>query len=86
MGKNKRRNFRAEFKAKIPIEAIKEQKTLSELAAELHPSQITEWKRQFQALANSIFSSEAGEKFDKEAEDTAKLYEQIGRLQVENAF
>lgn len=33
MAKNKRRNFSAEFKAKVAIEAIKEQNTLSELAA-----------------------------------------------------
>jgi transposase len=88
MAKNKRRNFSAEFKAKVAIEAIKEQQTLSELAAkyELHPTQITEWKRLFQSSASSVFASETGKKSDKDAEDTAKLYEQIGRLQVENAF
>jgi len=88
MGKNKRRNFSADFKAKVAIEAIKEQQTLSELASkyELHPNQIAEWKRLFQSSASSIFVSETGKKSDKEAEDTASLYEQIGRLQVENAF
>lgn len=46
MGKNKRRNFSSEFKAKVAIEAIKEKQTLSELAIkyELHPTQISEWK------------------------------------------
>jgi transposase-like protein len=47
MSKNKRWNFNSEFKAKVAIEAIKEKQTLSELATkyELHPTQISEWKK-----------------------------------------
>lgn len=84
---NKRRNFSAEFKAKVALEAIKEELTLSELAAkyELAPSQISDWKKHFLASASSVFSSESVKKEDKK-EDIGKLYEQIGRLQVENAF
>jgi len=72
----------------VAIEAVKDQQTLSELAAkyELHPNQIAEWKRLFQSSASLIFASETSKKSDKEAEDIATLYEQIGRLQVENAF
>ena len=45
-GKSKRYN--ADFKAKVAIEALKEQKTLSELSAEyqIHPNQISQWKKQ----------------------------------------
>jgi transposase len=41
--------FSASFKAKVAIEAIKEQTSLPELAAkfELHPTQISSWKREF---------------------------------------
>lgn len=85
--KNKRRNFSAEFKAKVAIEAIKEVQTLSEIATkyELHPNQISDWKKQFLASASIIFSME-GTKQEQKKEDSSKLYEQIGRLQVENAF
>ena len=48
-----RRTFTAEFKAKIAIEAIKENKTISEFAQiyQVHPNLITHWKRDF--LANA---------------------------------
>ena len=43
----KRRRFTAEFKAKVAMEAVKEQHTLAELASEygVHPSQVTAWKK-----------------------------------------
>jgi transposase len=42
----KRRSFTAEFKAKVAIEAIKEQQTLQDLAHKhgLHPNQLPSWK------------------------------------------
>ena len=44
---NQRRKFSADFKAKVALEALKEQKTLSQLAEqyEIHLTQITEWKK-----------------------------------------
>ena len=47
MAKRPRRNHSAAFKAKVALEAIKEDKTLSELAGrfDVHPNQITEWKK-----------------------------------------
>jgi transposase len=58
MSKQNRRNFSTDFKAKIAIEAIKEQQTMTELAAkyELHPNQITDWNRTADAEAVSIWS------------------------------
>lgn len=46
MNKKGRRNFSAAFKAKVAVEALKEQSTLAELASkyEVHSTQITEWK------------------------------------------
>ena len=42
-----RRRFSAEFKAKVALEAIRGERTISELATkhQLHPNQITQWKR-----------------------------------------
>lgn len=76
----------AELKAKVALEAINEKQTLVEIAAknELHPNQITEWMRQFLANASLVFT-EKHPQIEK-ADSEQKLYEQIGRLQVENDF
>lgn len=81
-----RRKFSAEFKAQVAIEAIQEKHTLAEIAAkyELHPNQITEWKRQFLENAPRVFTEKHPQK-EREANEQ-KLYEQIGRLKVENEF
>ena len=41
-----------EFKAKVAIEAMKEQKTINEIAGQyqIHPNQVTIWKNQYQSL------------------------------------
>jgi transposase len=81
----KRRQFSAEFKAKVAIEALKEQQTLQELAQkhEVHPNQISSWKQEFLQNSASLFTK--GNKRE-EREDTARLYEEIGRLKVEVDF
>jgi transposase len=86
---NQRRKFTAEFKAKVALEALKEQKTLAQLAEqyELHPTQITEWKKQAQQRMAGVFGETKGEKEGKASEDQLeKLYAQIGQLKVENDF
>ncbi len=81
-----RRKFSAEFKARVALEAIKEQSTLAELAVkyEIHPNQITEWKKIFLANARLTFTEKLPEK--KQEEEVRRLYEQIGQLKVENDF
>ena len=86
--KRSRRQFSNEFKAKVAIEAIKELKTLSELAQqyELSPNQISLWKREFLTNAGKVFdngSAESGQikKLEKEKDD---LVQQIGQLTVDN--
>jgi len=84
MGKTRRR-FSGEFKAKVAIEALREGKTLAELASEfgIHPNQITAWKSDFLRNAGKVFGG--GEEFSEAEVDEIKtpLYEQIGRLKVE---
>lgn len=90
MEKKSRRKFGADFKAKVVIEALKERNTIEEIARkyELHPNQITTWKKEFLANASLAFSSDS-EKSDEKKEQEAKiekLYSQIGQLKVENDF
>lgn len=82
----KRRKLSSDFKAKVALEALKEQQTLQELAQkyELHPNQISAWKQEFLQNASVVFTK--GKKEDTEAVEAAKLYEEIGRLKIENSF
>lgn len=83
-----KRKFSAEFKAKVALEAIREQNTISEIAAkhQLHPNQITQWKKQFLDNSASVFSSGKADSNTDHEEEMAKLYQQIGKLQVANDF
>ncbi len=80
----KRRQFSAEFKFKVALEAAKGRKTISELASEMevHPNQISEWKRQLLADGASLFQRN-GIGQQREQVVQAELYEQIGRLKME---
>jgi transposase-like protein len=83
--KNKRRNHSAAFKAKVALAAAKGDKTIAELASEyeVHPNQITQWKKQLLGSLPEIFSRRRrNEQQDQEAL-TAQLYQQIGQLKVE---
>ena len=83
--RNKRKKHGAEFKAKVALEAIKGVKTINEIASryEVHPTQVTQWKKQAVESLSRVFSGR-GEKTEKAEEELkARLYQQIGQLQVE---
>jgi len=83
-----RRRFTAEFKAKVALEAIRGERTISQLATkhELHPNQITQWKRQAIENLAKAFDDKASEaQVGREAEVT-KLHAKIGQLVVERDF
>lgn len=83
--KKKRRRFTTQFKAKVALEAIKEHKTLTELAAEyeVHPNQIAQWKRQLLDASSDIFSKTSSNTQKKRQSLEDELYKQIGILKVE---
>ena len=80
-----RRRFDAGFKAKVALEAIRELKTISEVAKQfrVHPSQVTVWRKQLLAEAAQVFESSSAKGPQEDEPQTAELYEQIGRLKVE---
>ena len=83
--KNRRRNHGAQFKAQVALAAAKGDKTLAELANEyeVHPNQITQWKKQlFESLPEIFSHRRKNERYEQE-ELTAELYQQIGQLKVE---
>ena len=81
----KRRAFTEKFKAQVAIEAVKGIKTLAELAREyqIHPNQISEWKRRLLRNAPELFVSGKKAAARTEEELTAPLYEEIGRLKMD---
>jgi transposase-like protein len=83
--KNKRRNHSSAFKAKVALSAIKGDKTIAELASEyeVHPNQITQWKRKLLESVPEVFSRSRQREKEKQDELTEHLYQQIGQLKVE---
>ena len=85
----KRRKFSAEFKLKAVTEILKGEKTASQLAGELgvHPVVLSEWKKHFLKTGMQIFekSRKASAK-NQEEKERAELFEQIGRLKMENEW
>ena len=83
----KKRNARsASFKAKVAFEAMRERKTINEIAKEgsVHATQVHQWKRHLLDHGEELFlDGRSTRKKDDSQESTKELYEQIGRLKME---
>lgn len=82
-----RRKLDTEFKARVALEAIKEQKTIAEICTmyQVHGTQIGQWKKQaLSGIKESFGRKKTGE--ENEASRMEMLYAQIGQLKVENDF
>jgi len=85
--RRKRRNHLPGFKAKVALAAIKNEKTLAELAEQfdVHQHQISDWKKQLLEQAETVFGSAQERKTADEAQ-LKDLHAKIGELALENDF
>jgi transposase-like protein len=85
MSKRPRRNHAAAFKAKVALDAVKGDKTLAEIAQkhDVHPNQVTEWRRQLLEHAVDVFGPSAAA---QPAVDLKQLHAKIGQRALEIDF
>ena len=86
MTRRTRRNHTPAFKAQVALAALKSDKTLAELAQQydIHPNQITDWKRQLTERAVQVFGN-AGSPGSSDT-DLTKLHAKIDQLTLENDY
>jgi transposase len=87
--KKTRRKIDAALKAKIALEALREQATVSDLAQryQVHPNQIYAWKKQLQEQAARAFDVKLGHEAEaRTAREVERLHAKIGELTIENDF
>ena len=87
--KGKRKRYEAAFKARVAIEAIKEEKTIQQIAKEyeIHPTQVSEWKQTLIDKGADLYAT--GAKNSKESnleKEKEKLHAKIGEQAVEIDF
>ena len=86
MSKRPRRNHSAAFKAKVALDAVRDGRTIIEVAQkhDVHPNQVTEWRRQLLERAPDAFG---GTRSPSEPPvDLKALHAKIGQLTLENDF
>lgn len=85
----KRRQFTPEFKARVALEALRKRDSVRVIAArhEVHPNQVSRWKRQLTDGLLEMFSGDAGRQLAKDREaEIRNLEARIEKLTVECDF
>ncbi len=80
-----RKVYKPEFKAKVALEAVRGKLRINQIAKqfEVHPNQISKWKKQFLESLPQIFDNSKQPSTEQNEELTNQLYQQIGQLKVE---
>ena len=84
----KRKTYDDNFKARVALEAIKGEKTISEIAGkfEVHPNQIVKWKKQLLENVSSLFSKKKDPEIEEHKKLLEELYKKIGKQNIELEF
>lgn len=84
----KQKNYSADFKAKVALEAIRGEMTIAELVAKhgVHQTLINRWKRQVLEGISGMFSGKAEENAAEKVGEIEKLHAKVGQLVVERDF
>lgn len=85
MAATPRKQFTPAFKAKVALEAIKGEKTSSEIGRtfSIHPNLVGIWKRQALEGLPEVFTSSRQQRHAQEDAEKDELYQKIGQLKVE---
>ena len=84
-----RKQHNSQFKAKVALDAAKNEKTLSQLSQKysVHATQIGQWRKELLEHMHEVFEDRRSRKRGEDLlHSNDELYEQIGRLKVENDF
>ena len=85
---SKRRNYSADFKARVALEALSGAFTMAELASKhkVHPNMIAQWKRKAQEGLPDLFAKKSERKDADRDTEVKELHAKIGQLTIENDF
>ena len=85
---SKRKNHSPEFKAKVALEALRGERTVTELATQfgVHPTMIHSWKRALLEGASGVFERGGKKAPEIDEEQMKELHAKIGELAVANDF
>ena len=80
-----RRQHPPAFKAKVAWEALKDDKTMAELSSQfgVHPTQIKQWRQILEQGMSGLFTDKHKQKEREKDDLLRRLYEQIGKLQIQ---
>ena len=81
----RRKRYDSRFKAEVAIEAIKNQRTVAQIASEygVHPNQVSQWKKQVLDQLPELFTNGRSKSTTDSDPLVDELYRQIGQLKVE---
>lgn len=90
MSRRTRRVHDEAFKARVAVEALKEQKTVAEIASnyDIHPNQVSAWKSELLSKSTEVFTGNKNHarKIQELEAERAKLHERIGQQAMELDF
>lgn len=80
-----RQSYSKEFKARVALDALKGQKTVSEIASEykIHPNQVSQWKKKALEGMTESFARGKNNEVEELESERDRLYQKVGQLQVE---